>query len=289
VDGLEWHEVPSFFGQAPNAKVFVTREDEDSRTHVLFGDRVHGAGLPTGAGNVVASYRIGSGADAPAVGTLSVILKPQPGLQSLRNPVPAGGGADPDPPKQIRRYAPRSVMTFGRAVSGLDYETIAAQTPGVARARVYWSWDASEQRNLVKVYVGDDGGAVTAAGQALKGAEDPNRPVQVLLAEPIRDPDLNVRVEPLPGRRVLDVREAVRAALFDDDSGLFGGRNVRIGQSVYQSQIVAACMTALGVAAVHFVEFSTAVPAVAGVRWDPGEGRFFAPDPRNLWVDVEGA
>ena len=71
----------------------------------------------------------------PPIGTLTTILRPQPGLSAIRNPVAPGGGADPDPPEQIRRYAPRSVLTFGRAVSGDDYETIAAQTPGVRRAR----------------------------------------------------------------------------------------------------------------------------------------------------------
>src|SRR5207237_6648540 len=143
------------------------RRDEEGKTHVLFADGVYGARLPSGRENVVARYRYGSGAASPSAGALTALLQPRPNVRAVRNPVPVGGGADPDPPEQIRRYAPRSVMTFGRAVSGLDYETIAAQTPGVARARVYWSWDASEQRNLVKVYVGDDGVAVTAASQAL--------------------------------------------------------------------------------------------------------------------------
>ena len=54
--------------------------------------------LPAGTGNVVATYRFGSGAAAPPAGALTVIANPIPGLRALRNPVAAGGGADPDPP-----------------------------------------------------------------------------------------------------------------------------------------------------------------------------------------------
>ena len=90
-----------------------------------------------------------------------------------------GGGADPDPPGQIRRYAPQSVLTFGRAISADDYETIAAQAPGVARARSYFAFDANQQRALVTIYVGDNAAAVGAAQTALALADDPNRPVVV--------------------------------------------------------------------------------------------------------------
>ena len=79
-----------------------------------FGDGVNGARLPAGSGNVLATYRIGSGAAAPPAGTLTVIANPIPGLRALRNPVAAGGGSDPDPPDMIRTYAPRSVLTFNR-------------------------------------------------------------------------------------------------------------------------------------------------------------------------------
>ncbi|NJM59152.1 MAG: hypothetical protein HC849_01380 [Oscillatoriales cyanobacterium RU_3_3] len=106
VNDIEWQEVPSFYGQPPNASVFVTREDENGQTRVQFGDGFNGARLPSGINNVVARYRYGSGKEAPDAGALSVIVKPYPNLKAIRNPVPVGGGADPEPPEQIRRYAP---------------------------------------------------------------------------------------------------------------------------------------------------------------------------------------
>ena len=77
---------------------------------------------------------------------LTTILKPQQNLASIRNPVGVWGGADAEQPQDVRDDAPKSVLTFGRAISGDDYETVAALAPSVARARAYWTWDATQQR-----------------------------------------------------------------------------------------------------------------------------------------------
>ncbi|MEG4318625.1 MULTISPECIES: baseplate J/gp47 family protein [unclassified Microcoleus] len=290
VNDIEWREVPSFYGQAADARIFVTREDVDQKTHVLFGDGVNGSRLPTGS-NVVATYRYGSGAAAPEPGTLNVIVKPYPNLKAIRNPVAVGGGADPDPPQQIRRYAPRSVLTFDRAVSADDYETIAAQAPGVARSRAYWTWDAGEGRSLVVIYVGDDISAVTAATTALRNAADPNRPVLIkqAIAIPIR---LNLSLKIEPSYAPKPVVAAVRTALLDADTGLFGTNAVRIGQSIYQSQICAACLQVSGVMAVHGLMFlkgsDSGFVLDTSYRHDPGEGKFYQlSTDRDLQVTAE--
>ena len=292
VNDIEWREVPSFYGQAADARIFVTREDVEQKTHVLFGDGVNGSRLPTGSNNVVATYRYGSGKAAPEAGTLNVIVKPYPNLKAIRNPVAVGGGADPDPPQQIRRYAPRSVLTFDRAVSGDDYETIAAQAPGVARSRAYWTWDAGEQRSLVVIYVGDDISAVTAATTALRNAADPNRPVLIkqAIAIPIRL-NLSLKIEqnyvPKP------ILAAVRTGLLDADLGLFGTNAVRIGQSIYQSQICAACLQVPGVMAVHGLMFlkgsASGFVLDTSYRHDPGEGKFYQLSIENLMLTAEVA
>ncbi len=291
VDGVEWKEVPSFYGQARDAKIFVTREDENNQTHVQFGDGINGARLSSGLNNVVATYRYGSGADSPPAGTLTVVLHPQPNLKSIRNPAAVGGGSDPDPPDQIRRYAPRSVLTFGRAVSGDDYETIAAQAPGVARARAYWDWDANLQRTAVTIYVGDDLAAVDSARTALATAGDPNRPVLVKPAVPVPAAlSLTVVVDPL--RVAAEVTAGATAALIDPDSGLIGD-SIGIGKVIYDSEIYAACLSVPGVAAVHSLQFS--IFAGGGfildpeVRHNPGTGGFFVLTAANLALSSEVA
>jgi hypothetical protein len=266
VNGVQWKEVPSFYGRAPDATVFVTREDENNITHVQFGDGVFGARLPSGNNNVVATYRYGSGADAPDPGTLSVILQSWPGLRSILNPVPVGGGADPDAPQRIKTYAPASVLTFGRAISADDYETIAAQAPGVARARSYWIWDATQQRMMVKVYVGDDADAVSSANTALAGASDPNRPLKVFLASafPVT---LGMTLVVHPSYVASDVLAAVTAALVDPDQGLLGANVVGIGESIWQSQMYQTCLSVPGAVAVHDLQFMRKlVPLVFSFR-----------------------
>lgn len=292
VQGSEWREVDDFYAQPPDARVFVTREDDEAHTTVHFGDGVNGARLPSGVGNVVASYRYGSGHEAPGVASLSLILRALPGLQSIRNPVPVAGGEDPDPPSRIRRLGPRSVLTFGRAVSGDDYEVIAAQTPGVAQARAYWTWDVAQQRTLVSLFVGDDAAAVTTTRLALAKSADPNRPVAVAQATKVRVRlSLTVRVE--PDRQPAAVIDAVRSAIADPDLGLLGSAAVRIGGRLYESQVDDRCVEVPGVRAIRSVVF--AADRGSGFvtepgRWhDPGVGAYFTLESAQLILSPEVA
>jgi predicted phage baseplate assembly protein len=299
VNGLQWTEVRSFYGQAADAQVFVTQEDEQGTTHVVFGDGVNGARLPTGVNNVVAAYRYGAGADVPDAGTLTILLQPQPGLRSIRNPVPPGGGTDADPPDRVRSLAPRSVLTFDRAISLDDYAAIAASAPGVQRVSTAYTFDPIAQRPMVTIWVGDDEGAVAAAKAAIAADSDPNRPVVVNLATSVVA-FLSFTYLRDPRYQDSTVQAALHSALLDPDHGLFGANVVQIGQAFYESQINAACLAVPGVQAVHQIRFPTvagfAPPATtaavrlfraggtairpslvpcAGHRYDPGPGRFF--------------
>jgi hypothetical protein len=301
VDGVEWQEVRSLYGQKPGAKVFVTREDDQARTHVRFGDGVTGARLSTGVNNVIASYRYGSGASAPAAGSLTVILQPVPGLASILNPVPVGGGSDPDPPARIRVDAPRSVLTFGRAVSADDYAVIAAGAPGVTRAKGSFGFDGPSQRARITIYVSGDASAVSTATERIAGAADPNRPFKVVAATPVP-----IRIAATivvdPTRIAADVLTAVRSALLDPDTGLFAPSSMGIGQPLYDSEFYAACSQVAGVVAVrdlaivvrpsHFVpEFiiKGRRPCQCRHRSDPTESGFFNLDPGDLSLTPEVA
>jgi len=287
VNGLLWQEVPSFYAQPADAHIFVTREDETQKTHVQFGDGINGARLPSGINNITATYRYGSGADAPDAGQLTVIAQPWPNLKSIRNPVKVGVGADPDAPSQIKRYAPQSVLTFGRAISRDDYETIAAQAPGVVRARSYWSWSAQEQRSLVVIYVGDDQNAVLSARTALLRAEDPNRPVVVKLARAIAlRLTFTLSIDPI--YQSAAVIAAATTALLDSETGLFGSSVLRIGQVVYHSQICAVCLAIPGAIAIHglrvLANAGSGFLEITGERYDPGEGGFFQLQTNDLMI-----
>lgn len=297
VDGVEWQEVGTLYGQPPGATVFVTSEDDAGRTTVRFGGR-----LPTGTNNVVASYRHGSGAAAPAAGALATILKPRAGLRAVHNPAAVGGGGDPEARDRVRRYAPRSVLTFGRAVSADDFEAIAAAAPGVDRARAYWTFDAASQRGTATVYVGDTAAAAASAKAALAAACDPNRlpEVKTAVPRPVRVV-LSLRVDAAYAPE--QVTAAVRAALLDEDVGPFGKPGDRIGRGVFDSELAATVLAVPGAAALTLTRLSNATDAdsapafpfaapsatCGGHRHAPGEGRFFTLAVEALTVQPEGA
>ena len=272
VDGIYWTEAKTFYDQPPDATIFVVAQDADGKSIVRFGDGVNGARLPSGS-RVVATYRYGAGAPLPPPTRLTTILKPQQNLSSIRNPVGVWGGADAERPQDVRADAPKSVLTFGRAISGDDYETVAALAPSVARARAYWTWDAAHQRCVVKVYVGDNAGAAASARSALAGAEDPNRPVTVVQATPIAVV-VGCTLLIAPNRVSADVAAAASAALED----LFGTESMTIGRRLYTSAVESALLVA-GVVAVHGLTVTAGGSDIFNdepVGWaDPGEGSFY--------------
>lgn len=294
VNNVKWTEVQSFYGQPANAQVFITKEDEQGQTHVIFGDGLNGARPPTGVNNIVATYRYGSGAAVPAVGSLTTILQPLPGLQSIRNPVPPGGGADPDPPDQVRQYAPRSVQTFDRAVSMDDFQLIAGAAPGATRAQAVFAVNPVSQRPQIRVFVAPPS-AVQSALNALIAAADPNRFPAVQAATPIYA-SITATLIVAPDADPTTVQANATSALAGQSSGLFvfdpnsGTPDLYIlgiGQPVYDSQIYAALQVP-GVQAVVTYSFGFS-KALSGPitpchrqRHDPLPGNYFALALRNL-------
>ena len=93
---MTWQEVPALFGEAPGARVFTLRRTDAGDTNVIFGDGVQGSRLPTGAGNVLATYRTGIGPDGEVdAGTLTLPVVRPLGIRGVNNPVGATGAASP--------------------------------------------------------------------------------------------------------------------------------------------------------------------------------------------------
>ena len=60
----------------------------------LLGDGIRGQRLPSGTDNVICNYRFGAEAACPPAGSVSQVSKPVKGLRSVKNFLPAFGGAD---------------------------------------------------------------------------------------------------------------------------------------------------------------------------------------------------
>jgi hypothetical protein len=286
VDGIYWQQAATVYGQPPDATIFTVTQQADGTSVVRFGDGAEGARLPTGS-QVVAAYRYGAGAASPPAGRLTTILQPQPNLAAVHNPVPVTPGADAEAPGSIRVNAPASVLSFGRAISADDYETIAAGTPGVSRARAYWTWDEQAQRTLVKVYVGDDAAASSLATAALAGAADPNRPVVAKPAVAI-ELTMSCALVIAVGRVAPDVLAAAQAAVSDPATGLFSPAAMAIGATLYSSQIESALLVD-GALAVHGLQvLAGGAPLFAepvGYA-SPGEGGFYTLTSATITQDM---
>ena len=302
VNGVKWQEVRNFYGQPPNAQVFMLREDDQGQTHASFGDGVNGALLPTGSNNVTATYRFGAGAAAPPAETLTVVLTPTPGLKGVRNPLPPTGGGDADPPSLLRTLAPRSVLTFNRAVSLDDYAAIALTASGVTRAVASYAFDALSQRPVVVLWIAGDSNAPAAAAAALAGTQMPGQRLVIDTATPVVSV---LTLTYLRDPRYADaaVLGGLTAALADPVSGSLAPGNVGIGQVIYQSQIAQVCLAVPGVTAIQGVSLAPfagpqprfrrflfrpppkfSANGCSGQSFSPGPGAYFSvpADPAHL-------
>jgi hypothetical protein len=275
VDGRLWREVDSFFFAGPEDLVYTVALDEDGKARVTFGDGVHGAPLPSGQDNVVASYRFGAGAAAPPAASITQLARGAAGLASVKQPQAASGGADAETQQAVRSTAPRKTLTLGRAVSIRDMEAFAADTNAVRAVSVEWTWDKKAQRPVVQVWVVGDAVAVAPAVLArLQAVSDPTTPIAVSEAEPV-PVTLALAIEVDQDYVGSDVRDAVAAALLARGTGPLSVEQLGIGRPLYFSRLTAAVHGVAGVQSLSFSWTREGGPS-ATYADSPGTGRYFA-------------
>ncbi len=278
VNDIEWHEVDSFVGLNPAARVFVTRTNDEGKTTLTFGNGREGARLPTGLENVRSVYRSGIGkAGNVRAEQISLLVSRPHGVKDVVNPLRASGGADKESRDHARRNAPLAVMALDRLVSVQDYADFARTFAGIGKAAAARLSDG--RRMIVHL--------------TIAGAEDiPIDPTSDLyrnLLKALRDygsPELPIRVEPrellmlvvsanvriLPDYLWGTVSEMIRRTLLETFS--FERRD--LGQDVLLSEMISVVQSIAGVDYVD-VDVLGAVPEmrtdVYGVRrlLTPGE------------------
>ena len=250
VDGIRWDEVPSLYQAAPDARVYVTRLDDEGRVTVQFGDGIHGSRLPTGLENVRAAYRVGTGFPGLLdAGQISLLLTRPLGVQGVTNPEPPSGAADPEVLADARRNAPRTVLTLERVVSLRDFEDFARTFGGIGKAQATWLWDG--ERRLVHLTVAAAGGGAVGAGlvegltAAIDAGRTPDQPLRVD-SYALLPFGLKAHLKIDPSRIPADVSTAARDALLRAFS--FEARD--FGQAVTASEVIAVLQGVDGVVAV---------------------------------------
>ncbi len=167
VNNLLWTEEPNFLSSAPGDRAYVTRPNSGAGPTVQFGDGVEGSRTPTGSANIQALYRKGIGvAGMVAAGQLSMPLDRPQGLQTVKNPSPATGGADPATPADARQSAPLPTLTLGRIVSVEDYQNFALGFAGIALALATWT-SFGNTRGIFLTLAGEGGTTLDASDETV--------------------------------------------------------------------------------------------------------------------------
>jgi hypothetical protein len=136
INGVLWDEVPSLHDQDAQSRSYIVRQDAQGRSSLTFGDGRHGARLPSGRENVVATYRSGLGPDGEVNANSLALLQTRPlGVREVTNPLPATGAAAPEPLDQARQHAPLTVLTLGRIVALADFASFTQTFAGIGMAQ----------------------------------------------------------------------------------------------------------------------------------------------------------
>ncbi|WP_394840098.1 putative baseplate assembly protein [Pendulispora rubella] len=273
VNGVRWHERPSFFDTGPRDRMFITRQDDAGKTTVTFGDGIEGARLPTGQNNVNSRYRNGIGKDGNVeAGQIKTVTDNPGGVSQVINPKRASGGADRDSRSLIRQNAPASVTALDRLVSVSDYADFSRTFAGVAKASAVVLSDGF--RNVVHVTVAgvddipidDTSNLLRNLRTALLRFGDPQQPVKVD-ARTAKFIVIDASVSVDEDHPWDTVRPRIEAALRDTFS--FDRRE--LGQPLHRSEVLACIHAIEGVTCVNLNAF--------GVVSDAGKTEF--PDEKD--------
>ena len=134
INGITYNQVPFLIDYVASDPVFTVNTNADGVTFVTFGDNVSGRIPPSGA-EIYASYRIGGGdIGNVSINTLTYLVTNVVSGLTVNNQTAAAGGADEESTDSIRLNAPASLKALNRAVSLLDYASLALQVTGVSKA-----------------------------------------------------------------------------------------------------------------------------------------------------------
>lgn len=258
VEGREWTRVSSLYGRRPKEEIYIVREDARGDSWVQFGNNRTGKRLPSGIGNVVARFRVGSGAHGPmkpgaspqAAGRLD-------GLDKLALADVVSGGAPPESGDEARAAGPAKAQSLDRLVTLADIEAEAQAIAGVARASAAWRL-VDGVPAVVVVLLMETGRAseIEAVRTFLAEAarcRGPNRSAIVVVQGLTRWVRLDLTVALAAGRRedlvVPQVRAALGAAGVGDPlkPGLFAAARRRFGEAEYVTRIEATAQNVDGV------------------------------------------
>ena len=259
-----WEPRRSLFNSPREDNGFVVEVEGDGRATLRFGDDAYGR-RPEADTAFSATYRIGNGVDGNlgADALWHVVGVDVSGIASVRNPLPAVGGLEPETAESVRRRAPQAFRRQERAVTRADYSEVTARDPSIQRAASRLRWTGSWYTMFITVDRAGgaplDAATRAALGTRLDGYrmaghdiewQDPAHvsleiDLHVCVADDAFRADVRSRLLELFGTRVL---AGGRRGLFHPD-------NFSFGQPVWLSPLIAAAHGVPGVASIDVTKF----------------------------------
>jgi hypothetical protein len=251
-----WDVLPDLLSSLESERALTLEIERDGSVYLRFGDGVNGMPADSAA-SFQARYRTGNGA-LGNVGrdTLAHVVTTVAGIRSVRNPLAAAGGRDPESMDHIRQTAPFAFRSQLRAVTEADYGVMAQNDAAIREARGTLRWTGSWYTAFVSV-------------EAVLG----DTPPAALIASTrdrldlLRMAGVDLEVEPaiLAGLRIemdicvdadhfqSDVRDALMRVFISGNQcsgrrGMLNAANFTFGQTIYASPLIAAAQSVDGVA-----------------------------------------
>ncbi len=258
-----WSPESDLLGLDPLQRGFVVETERDGTAYLRFGDGEHGS-APSPGDTFSAQYRIGNGS-AGNIGrdTLGHVLTTETRVVTVRNPLPAGGGRDPETMESVRQRAPWAFRKQLRAVTEDDYGVAALRDAAIRAARGTMRWTGSWRTAFVAIDPAAGAPPPSQLAATTLQRLDLFRMAGVDLgAEPAFIVGLRVAlsicVKPRYARgAVLQALQSVFTAGpgCDGNPGMLAPEHFSFGQTVYLSPFIAAAQAVEGVGSVQATAF----------------------------------
>ena len=257
-----WQPQSDLLESGSFSRDFVLELDDDGLAYLRFGDDIMGE-QPEAGSEFSAVYRVGNG-KVGNVGrdTITNIID-VPGIKSVRNPLPAQGGEDPEDMEQVRLFAPVAFRKQERAVTEADYAEVAERHTDVQKAVATIRWTGSWYTVFIAI---DRRGGLPVDEDFKKTMLNYLDLYRMMgydleIGGPTYVPlDIKMEICVKPGYFQTNVKEALLDAfsnmnLPQGGRGFFHPDNFTFGQPVYLSRIYETAMDVPGVASVEVKKF----------------------------------
>ena len=259
----DWKVLDDLLSSHESDAALVPEIERDGTVFLRFGDGEYGMS-PEAAASFQAYYRVGNGSTGN-IGhdTLARIVANVTGIRSVRNPLAAAGGRDPETMDHIRQRAPFAFRSQLRAVTEDDYGLMAQTDPAIREARGTLRWTGSWYTAFVSLDAASGGAPSASLVATTKHRLNLLRMTGV---------DLEVEGAVIVGLRIEmnicvdaehfqgDVRSAVLRLFTTGDlcsgaRGILNPENFSFGETIYTSPLIAAAQSVDGVAAATLTVF----------------------------------